>query len=315
MKIVITGGSGFIGSFIAEQLAEEGNDVVIYDIARPRYTLKKNMTYVEGDIRYLQGILDITKGADEVYDIAGVLGTSELMSINSRAVDTNIIGALNVLEACKTNNVKSLLHPTKPNDWLNTYSITKFAAEQFCLMYQKYYGMNITVLRWFNAYGPREYLYPVRKVVPSFIIQAMHNKELQIYGDGEQTVDLIYVTDIAKIAIKAARTCGQLGKVIDVGRGIPLTVNNLAKLIIKMCKSSSKIVYLPMRLGEPERSNIKAEIVDLKKYVKINKFVDIEEGMKYTIDYYRGLEEGEVTKAFEYLEITNNLIVQQSLRD
>jgi len=303
MKTVVTGGSGFIGSFFAEQLAEEGNDVIIYDIARPRYTLKKNMTYVDGDVRYLEALLDVTKGVDEVYDISGVLGTTELMSMNTRAVDTNIIGALNVLEACKTNNVKRLFHPTKPNDWLNTYSITKFATEQFCLMYQKHYGMNITALKWFNAYGPRELLYPVRKAVPSFIIQALHNKDIQIYGDGEQTVDLVYVTDIAKIAIKAARTCGQLGKVIDVGTGIAMTVNNLAKLIITMCKSSSKIVYLPMRPGEPEMSRIKAEIADLKKHINIDKFVDIEEGMKYTIDYYRGVEEGEVTKAFEYLGV------------
>jgi UDP-glucose 4-epimerase len=300
MKCLVTGGSGFIGSFIVEELAREGHDVIIYDIAKAEFTLPKNIEYFDGDTRYISTLVSAMKGVEEVYDIAGALGTNELMFSNSRAVDVNINGALNVLKAAKICGVKRLFHPTKPNDWLNTYSITKSAAEQFCLMFIKNFNMEIAILKWFNAYGPRQHLYPVRKAVPLFITQALYNRPLEVFGDGEQTVDMIYVEDIAKIAIKATRKCGNIGKVIDVGTGLPITVNDLAKMIIKMTKSKSKIIHLPMRKGEPERSSIAADVTMLKDVLEIDEFTPFEKGLKATIGYYKKLPEEELLKALDH---------------
>jgi len=296
----VTGGSGFIGGFIVEELAAEGHQVLVYDIAKPEFALPTNVEYFDGDTRYISTLISAMKGMDEVYDIAGVLGTNELMFSNNRAVDVNIDGALNVLKAAKICGVKRLFHPTKPNDWLNTYSITKFAAEQFCLMFIKNFGMEIAVLKWFNAYGPRQHLYPVRKAVPLFITQALYDRPVEVFGDGQQTVDMIYVTDIAKIAIKATRKCGGIGKVIDVGTGLPITVNELAKMIIRLTKSKSKIVHLPMRKGEPERSSIAADVTMLNDVLEVEEFTPFEAGLKKTIDYYRRLPEEELEKALEH---------------
>jgi len=300
MRCLVTGGSGFIGSFIVEELAKEGHDVIIYDIAKPEFTLPKNAGYFDGDTRYISTLMSAMKGIDELYDIAGVLGTNELMFSNNRAVDVNINGALNALKAAKMCGVKRVFHPTKPNDWLNTYSITKFAAEQFCLMFIKNFDMEIALLKWFNAYGPRQHLYPVRKAVPLFITQAIYDRPVEVFGDGNQTVDMIYVVDIAKIAIKAARRCGRIGKVIDVGTGLPITVNELAALIIKMTKSRSKIVHLPMRKGEPEKSKIAADVTMLNDALEMDAFTPFEKGLKETIKYYRKLPEAELLKALDH---------------
>jgi UDP-glucose 4-epimerase len=303
MKIVVTGGSGFVGSFVALELAKDPSaDVVIFDVERPAFKHPKNVRFHEGDIRYYPNVEDAVKGAEEVYDIAGLLGTAELMAINDRAVDTNVKGCVNVLEACKRHGVKRIFHPTKPNDWLNTYSITKFAAEQFCLMYQRNYKMSISVLKWFNAYGPRQHLFPIRKIIPMFIVQALHDKPLQVFGDGSQTVDMIYAEDIAKIAIGCTRKLGHIGKVLDVGTGIPMTVKEVAERTIELCKSKSKIQYLPMRPGEPEKSNIVADVVNLKNHIDV-KFTEFDVGMKPTIDYYKNLPAEEVEKAFTFFGI------------
>lgn len=302
MKCLVTGGSGFIGSFIVQELAKEGHDVIIYDIAKPDFMLPRNVEYFDGDTRYMSTLASAMRGIDELYDVAGVLGTNELMFSNNRAVDVNINGALNALKAARMCGVKRIFHPTKPNDWLNTYSITKFAAEQFCLMFQKNFNMNIAVLKWFNAYGPRQHLYPVRKAVPLFITQALYNRPLEVFGDGEQTVDMIYVVDIAKIAIKATRNCGKVGKVMDVGTGLPITVNELAGMIIKLMKSKSKIVHLPMRKGEPEKSDIRADVTMLKDIVKVDEFTPFEKGLKVTIDWYKKLPKAELEKALDHFK-------------
>jgi nucleoside-diphosphate-sugar epimerase len=111
---------------------------------------------------------------------------------------------------------------------------------------------------------------------------------------------MIYVTDIAKIAIKATRNCGKLGKVIDVGSGLPITVNELAEMIIKLLKSKSKIKHLPMRAGEPEKSNIAADTTALRDVLKVDEFTPFEKGLKVTIDWYKKLPEAELLKALDH---------------
>lgn len=304
MKCVITGGSGFIGGFIAEKLAKEGEEVIIYDVVEPKFSLGKNIVYIKGDTRFSKNLQRVVKNSDEVYDMAGLLGTSELMFINKRAVNTNIIGAINVLEVCRKEKVKRLFYPTKVNGWLNTYSITKFAIEQFHCMFKKNFNINTVVLRLFNVYGPREELYPVRKVAPLFIAQALNNKPIEIYGDGKQTVDLIYVEDVARIIINATKNY-RLDNILDVGSGTPITVNDLAKKIIKITNSKSEIVYKKMRIGEPLRSNIKANMAKSKKYLNIGKLIDLDNGLKRTIKYYKSLDAEELNKALRYFKNRN----------
>ena len=306
MKCVVTGGSGFIGSYVCEELAKDpNNEVVIFDLVPPDadFAMPPNVRYVNGDIRFLEEVTSVVAGADEVYDIAGELGTSELCHANARAVTTNVVGAFNVLEACRLCGVKRVYHPTKPNDWLNTYSITKFSSEQFCMMYQAMYGMNVAVLKWFNAYGPRQHPYPVRKLLPTLCMQAVTGSPLTIFGTGEQTVDLIYVRDIARVCIQACREFGRLGKVLDLGSGEALSVNEVARMVIDFAGSSSKIEYLPMRTGEPEKSMIKADTIGIRERVDMSQFTPLEVGLRETVEYYAELVEKRpdvVEKSFRY---------------
>ena len=264
MKIVVTGGSGFVGSHIAQELCKnKNNKIYIFDIIKPEIELGKNVKFIEGDISYKTSVDKVTKGCNELYDCAGVLGTHELVSQTERAIDINIKGAFNVIQSCLDNGVKRVFHPTKPyfkNYWENTYTISKISAENFCRMYKKVYKMDITILRWMNASGARQHLYPVRKFVPLAICQALLNKNIEIYGTGNQTVDIIDVRDIAKIAIKSVRNgLGRSSEVYDVGSGNPISCNDLAKKIIKMTNSKSKIVHLKMRVGEALNTKIVAK--------------------------------------------------------
>ena len=264
MKIVVTGGSGFIGSHIVDELSKvKKNKIYIFDIVKPDFSLPENVKYIDGDISYKTSIDKAIKGAAELYDCAGVLGTHELVFQTERAIDTNIKGAFNVIQSCIDNNVKKIFHPTKPyfkTYWENTYTISKITAENFCRMFREVYKMDITILRWMNASGPRQHLFPVRKFVPLVICQALLNKDIQIYGTGKQTVDIIDVRDIAKVAIKSVRSgLGKSEDVLDVGSGRAISCNDLAKKIVRMTDSKSKIVHIPMRIGEALNTKIVAK--------------------------------------------------------
>src|SRR3989338_7427333 len=228
MKVLVTGGCGFIGSHIALELAKDPSaQVYLFDINTPEFDFPDNVKFIEGDIVYRASLDRAVQGCEEVYDCAGLLGTHELVFQTERAVDTNIRGAINVFQSCLDHKVKRIFHPTKPifaNYWENTYTITKIAAENFARMYKKVYQMDITVLRWMNASGPGQHIYPIRKFIPLSICLALLGMDIEIYGSGEQTVDIIDVRDIAKIAVESARKgVGKIDKVWDVGTGRPMT--------------------------------------------------------------------------------------------
>jgi len=285
MKCVITGGSGFIGSYIAEELAREENEVYILDIRDPEIKLKKNMHHIKGSTMDIDLLRDLFNNTEEVYDMAGIIGTSELIFNNREAVINNILGSINVLETAKGKKVKKIMYPSKPNVWLNTYTITKQACEQFCQMFNSIHNMDITILKIFEAYGPRQKMKNYRKVIPYFITQALKNEPLEVYGNGEQHIDLIYVNDLAKIIIQATRNNKKINKVLDCGSGNPITVNELAKKIIKLTNSKSEILHVKMRLGEEPETRLKANTKDLN--IDTNKLTSLDDGLMETINYYK----------------------------
>lgn len=308
MKCVVPGGSGFIGSFIALKLAEEGHEVIIFDIARPEFRLPENIEYFEGDIRYVEMLEKVVPGSNEVYDCAGVLGTHELISQTTRAIDTNIHGAVNVLDVCRRYNVQRIFHPTKPKfatDWENTYTITKFTAEKFCLMYKETYKMNIAILRWTNATGPRQHLYPIRKAVPLMIALALRDLPLEVYGSGNQTVDIIDVRDVAKIAIRATREYAS--GILEVGAGIAITVNKLAQDIIDIVGSKSEIHHVPMRMGEKEDTKIVADTKALYEQFPDVNFTPYRQTLEDCVDYYKSLNRAEIDKAIDHFRKRDSL--------
>ena len=309
MKILVTGGSGFIGSHIVEELAKDKNNkVYIFDIVKPDIDHSPNVKYIDGDICYKTSIDKAIQGCEEVYDCAGVLGTHELVFQTERAIDTNIKGAFNVIQSCLDFNVKRVFHPTKPifkNYWENTYTISKITAENFVRMFREVYKMDVTVLRWMNASGPRQHVYPVRKFIPIIITQAILNEDIEIYGTGNQTVDIIDVRDIANIAISSTRKgIGKdLDKVYDVGSGHAISCNDVAEYVLKKTNSKSKINHLPMRIGEALDTKIAAKSHnELLQKINYKLQYSFEDTMDACIDYMKGLDINYLKKAYNFFK-------------
>jgi UDP-glucose 4-epimerase len=268
-KVVITGGAGFIGTNLTQWFAENepSTKVVVFDLCTPQIELPPNAVYQYGDIRNLNCLLDAFEGADEVYNLAGILGTSELIPITSLATEVNVSGAANVFDAARRCQVKRVYNVAKPNFagyHENAYTLTKHSAENLGLMYRDKYNMDIATVRWMNAVGPYQHLYPIRKFVPTLVLFALYGLPLEIYGSGKQTIDPIDTRDMCRYTVYAARHLGNLDTVVDLGSGVSVTCNDAAEMILSRVKaqgyySESNIVHLPMRDGEKEDCLIKAD--------------------------------------------------------
>ena len=252
MRTVVVGGSGFLGGAIVRELLRRGDSVKVLDRAASRTSIEQQfgagVTAAGGDILDRASLRRAFRSADEVYHCAGRLGTSELEDDVVGAIDANISGTVNVFEAAIATGVSVVFYPSKPNVWLNAYTITKVAAEQFAKLYEARDGVRICSLRYFNAYGPGQALGPVRKIIPTFAVQALHGRPLTVYGDGEQTVDMIYSEDIGRITVDFTRA-RYSGPAIDCGRGEVLTVNAVAETVNRIVANSRGIRHVPMRRG------------------------------------------------------------------
>jgi len=292
-RILVTGGAGFIGFHVVENLLKRGKEVTIFD----RHIKKnhhKDYNIFLGDIKNREDVFEAIYNHDSVVHLAGLLGTQETVSMASESVAVNVIGSLNVFDACRLYRKKAV-YIAVGNYWMNnTYSITKTTAERFALMYNKEFGTKIAVVRGLNAYGPHQKSKPVRKIMPNFIIPALNNEPILIYGNGNQIMDMIYVTDLAEILVRALfMEHGKYDLIIEAGLGKDDTVNDIANLVIDVCKSKSKIDHVEMRPGEIPSSTVKANIENLK-YIDypVGQMVQLRDGVEKTVGWYKkGLKE------------------------
>lgn len=304
--VAITGGSGFVGSAIyRECLRRKEFKVVLLDKTKPEYQLPENVSWIECDTTDIDLVRSSLKAVrpDHLYLIAGVLGTTELNRDPLKAVKNNIDGVATFMNICIEENVfPKLFYVTKPNVWENMYTITKETSERIIKLYMKEFNLKGCIHRWFNAYGPGQHTHPIRKAVPYFILNAFHNKPLEIWGDGSQTVDLIHIDDIAYLAVEAMnKDTTTQDHVIDLGTGIPVTVKDLAEMIIRLTGSKSEIIYKGVRPGGVENTILVADTTDLNQYICSDyKFKDLESGMEETIEYYKNLSKEHLDSFFAY---------------
>ena len=272
MKILVTGGSGFIGSHVVERYQDVAEVVVLDDL---RTGHRKNLDglkcrFVEGSILDRALVDDVMDGVDYVIHLAALVSVPESMSMPGETVNINIHGLLNILESAQSHGVKKLCfassaavygeNPIQPKvetmapDPRSPYAITKLDGEYYCGLYAREGWLPTACLRFFNVFGPRQDPNSAyAAAVPIFLHRAKNNEAITIYGDGGQTRDFIYVKDIVGALAFAAETPGVQG-VFNAGYGSALTIRELVQEILNLTGSRSEIRHEPVRAGDIRHS-------------------------------------------------------------
>jgi len=302
MKSVVTGGMGFIGRHVASELVKRGHDVLVYDIEPDKSVdVPIKATRVRADIRDLPRLVRALAGVDLVFHVSGVLGTSELFDDPATAIDINIKGALNVLLAAKEAGVKRIFFPTKPNEWNNIYSVTAQAVEKLGHSYREHMDLDVRMLRIWNAYGPHQKLFPARKAVPLFVAQALQNKPVEIFGDGTQPVELLYVDDVARTIVDYLLFDGTVTETHEIRAPQSITIRELAQTVIRMTDSKSQVLQRPMRRGEGSSGQF-ARARDVGHLLCESTLTPPNAGLRSTIGWYRKLPADTLAQAWSYYE-------------
>lgn len=296
--VLVTGGNGFIGGYVVEELIKRGHRVAVLDRHHKPGGSQQELYF--GDIKDATLVTDAIGHMDGVIHLAGVLGTQETIANPLPAAETNILGGLNVISACAQYDVP-LINIAVGNWWMdNTYSITKNSVERFVKMMAKYEAKSMMSVRALNAYGPRQVAAApygpsrVRKVMPSFACKALMGEPIEIYGDGKQVMDMIYVTDVAYILVSALEHLDSKGapeETIEAGTGRDTTVNDIADEVVNAAFSigsyRTKVKHLPMRPGEDPGSVVKADTTTLEPLgIKPDQLVTLEKGVHETVAYF-----------------------------
>lgn len=294
MNIAITGGAGLIGTELCKIFNQEHN-VTVLDFKEPKIS---EINFIKIDIENTQEIIDSTKEMDVIIHLAAALGVIETEKNPVRTLDVNSIGTKNVLEACRTNNIKKIIFsssseiygepehiPIKETDRITpitTYGISKLMAEEYIKSYSKAHGINYTIFRLFNVYGEEQ---ANRWVVPEFVKKIVNDGEVTIHGDGNQIRAFCHVSDIAN-AFSYALEKGD-NQIFNIGNNLePISIKELANRIISLSKSKSQIKFISFDDSSRNRKEIINRAPDISKAMEILEYkpkVTLDDGLTRVI--------------------------------
>jgi UDP-glucuronate decarboxylase len=305
-KILVTGGAGFIGSHLCERLLNEGNEVICLD----NYFTgsKRNILHLR-DNPYFELIRhDISNPfyieVDEIYNLACPASPVHYQHDAIQTVKTSVMGAINMLGVAKRLNIKILqastsevygdpsLHPQPESYWGNVnpigirscYDEGKRCAETLFMDYHRQNKVKIKIIRIFNTYGPNMNLNDGR-VVSNFIVQALQNKDITIFGDGMQTRSFQYVDDLIEAMMRMMASDDSFTGPVNIGNPDEFTMQELANQIIELIGSKSKIVYHPLPSDDPKQRKPNIELA--KEKLGWEPTIKLPEGLVKTIDYFK----------------------------
>ena len=305
-KILVTGGAGFIGSHLCKKLLDEGNDVLCID---NYFTgTKQNIsdlfksTYFEA-IRH-DICFPLYVEVDEIYNLACPASPIHYQYDPVQTTKTTVHGAINMLGLAKRINARILqastsevygdpeVHPQVENYWGNVnpigprscYDEGKRCAETLFFDYHRQHDLDIKVVRIFNTYGPNMHPNDGR-VVSNFIMQALTNQDITVYGNGEQTRSFCYIDDLINGMMKMMSSKKQVTGPINLGNPVEFKIIELAQMIIKLTNSKSKIINKGLPIDDPVRR--KPDISKAKKDLGWEPNIDVLDGLKTTIDYFK----------------------------
>lgn len=308
-KVLVTGGAGFIGSWLCEELLKQNYQVICIDNF---YTgTKENIAHLKKDKNFEFLLHDVVEPIkkdfgkiDYVFHLASPASIPDEQKDPIKTLLVNSVGTLNLLELAREGNARFLfastsevygspvISPQPETYWGNVnpigirscYDEGKRFGEALCIASLRMYSMDIRIARIFNTYGERNKRDDGR-VIPNFINQALENKPLTVYGDGNQTRSLCYVSDLVEGLLKFMFLDGLAGEIINLGNPNEKTVLELAQVIKRLANSSSTLIFKPLPKDDPERRC--PDISKSKKLLNWQPQVSLEEGLQKTIEWYK----------------------------
>ncbi len=319
MEILVTGGSGFIGGHLAERFARRGHDVTVLDILDPFYDLgikERNRRvareaaeanggsyeFVEGSVTDSERVNELVSDTEYVFHQAAQAGVRVSVDDPQKAHRINVNGTLNVLDAARDSDVKRVVnassssvygkpeylpydekHPTQP---VSPYGASKLSAEHYTRVYAEVYGLPTVSLRYFTVYGPR--MRP-NMAFTNFVSRCLHGESPIIYGDGSQTRDFTYVEDVANANEALLERNDADGKMVNIGSGGRITIDELARVIRDEIDPSIEIEYEGAREGDAEHTH--ADVSKAGGLLDYKSSVSIKQGARRFVEWYQENEE------------------------
>jgi len=304
MKCLVTGGAGFIGSHIVDLLIEKNNEVVVVDnlLTGNKRNLNPKAVFYEVDICDKEELnkIFLEEKPEIIFHVAAQVDVTKSMKIPALDAEINIIGSLNILELCRKYNIKKIIysnsggagsgepqyfpidenHPIEP---MSHYGVSKHTVEHYLEVYKHLYSLKYVSLRYANIYGPRQDPYGEGGVVAVFINKLLNNEQPEIFGDGNQTRDFMYVGDIAEVNLLCINKADN--KILNVGIGNEININELFLILKKIINSDLDPIHTEKRKGEIYRSVF--NIDKLKKELSWEPKISLNEGLRKTIDYFK----------------------------
>lgn len=297
MRILITGGAGFLGAALANRLVREGHIVLALDdlSAGDPQRLDSRVVLARGDVRDVPRLWTLLQGVDLVYHLAARVSVPESLLYPRIYQDVNVGGTVALLEAMRDAGVRRLVlassgavygdQPVQPvHEALlprprSTYAVTKLAAEHFVLTLGQLWGFDVVVLRIFNAYGPGQPLPAAHPpVISRFLKQAVEGGTLVIFGDGTQTRDFVYLDDVVEALTAAGRRTDLNGEIINVGSGREVSINELAEIVMRVVGRRVPVIHSPAQDGGVAR--LCADLRKAERLLGYRPRVFLEEGLR-----------------------------------
>jgi UDP-glucose 4-epimerase len=316
MRILITGGAGFVGSHLSERFVEEGHKVVCLDnlmngnVANIRHLFSyRNFKFINDDIRNSDRMTSLMIDVDAVVHLAAQIHVDRSIVEPKMTYDINVTGTQNILEAARMHDVEKIIYASSsevygtaqyapidekhPLNAPHPYGASKIAADRMCHAYNETYGMNVVIVRPFNLYGPRQKDSGYGGVISIFIKRVLNNLPPVIFGDGLQTRDYTYISDMIEGYVKILNSRKKMNAPINFGTGKEIRIVDLAKKIIKITGTDLKPVHVHERPGEVRR--LIADVTKARNLGWTSK-VDIDKGLSKLVDWYKNYRSEEWAK-------------------
>ena len=307
MRYLVTGGAGFIGSNMVDELVRRGHDVTVLDDLSAGK--EANLAHIRGKIDFLVGtITDLAavqsacKGADYVIHLAARTSVPRSVKDPLESNHVNIDGTLNVLVAARDAKVKRFVYaasssaygetPTQPkvetmqSQPISPYGVTKYVGELYAQVFGRNYGLENASVRYFNVFGPRQD--PTSQysgVLSRFMLAVIEGQQPVIYGDGEQSRDFTFIENVVDVTLRACEASGASGQVFNGGTGARITLNEVLKQLEKITGKKLQAKYDPPRTGDIRDSQ--ADISLARKVLGYNPSVNFEVGLERTWQWYK----------------------------